>query len=179
VDAAELTRAMHGELQNGLDEIEASEGPSVVATDVVAGWGAAFRFHVTQGGIAFVESVAAARTPSGGWEMLGSSGAEYEWDLPWRAPTEGWNGNHVLVLMRGGLDVEDSDGRDLDLTTIVGFVSPDVRHLRVVRDGDERTLPVGSRVGAFAIVVPGHGPVEVIPMGDDRGAIGPATRFEG
>jgi hypothetical protein len=84
-------------------QIEADDDTelSVLATDRVGSYGAAFRFGVGTRGDWVADVVYARSGPGGHWDDLGSGGTRgAEWATPWKPPQDGWQGSRCLYSAR-------------------------------------------------------------------------------
>lgn len=129
----------------------------VLATDRVGGFGAAFRFGLFARGEWYADAVY-ARFRHDQWEEMGSGGSHgADWAAPWSPPAHGWEGRVLYVMGSGGLDVEDDDGSDAELLVVYGFAAPEVASIEISGPTERRSVPITSRVGAFAALLVGRG----------------------
>gem|GEM_PF-6026536 len=83
----------------------------------------------------------------------------------------------MLVLATTGQTVFDAAEDEFDLIAVCGFVAPSVDAILSVHDGQERTIPVLSHVGAFVVVAVGAGAVTLTPLSAAGVPLGQARRF--
>ena len=142
------------------DELTPTSGGQILAVDTNEQWGAAFRFSLCGGGEWHVDCFLAHRADDGHWENLGSAGEHGGgWPTPWRAPEDGYDGTHLMVMGWTSQSAADEE----DVMAVYGFASRQVDSIIVQHNGVERTVPV-SRIGAFVAVGPGNGAMTLVPV---------------
>jgi len=116
-----LSDIIEGRMIADDSEILPAEDEPVRAIDVLEPYAAVFRVSVDESGAWFANCALALRTGDGSWRDTGSSGTHGSgWKLlPWRPSSRTLDGNTLVILGSGGLDVGDSPGTFL--RSIFGF----------------------------------------------------------
>lgn len=163
-----------------VDEIVATDDEQVLAVDMHGDYAAAFSFGVASDGTHHAAVSYARRTAQGVYDELGDGGWSGGWPTtPWRPPIEGWDGQSLLFMGSGGLDVEDGHENTLQLLAISGFATRAVADVVVNQDGRTRSVSITSPVGAFVVVTVGVGDITVRARYAQRDELAQPEIFEG
>jgi hypothetical protein len=170
------------EIMNGLAtyqgrEIRADSTETILAVDRQRSWAAAFNFGIDEDGGWSADGMKAVLTADGHWHDVGEGGSwgDSGWPSPWTAPSEGWDGRHLMVLGVVGQDVDDGVC-DAPLIAVYGFASSRVAAIRVDADGADRSI-TPSPCGGFIALAVGTGALALTAVDRLGNPLGPVQPF--
>lgn len=158
VDEPLLRMVTQGRGLSTSGQLGTSPAVECLAVDVIDRWAGAFEFSLTADGNAEAEGIIYYFAPDGRWHHAGEGGGSFGgWDVPWVPRIDGWDGRPFLSLGCYGSEFEDDDENDVLVLVHLGFVRPGVTNVEVSDSRGQRSRPVDSAVGAYAVLALGDG----------------------
>lgn len=156
----------------GLDDRINVGAQSLLAWDVLEGYGAVFSTWLSPNGEIHFEAEIMYEESAGQWSFRGSGGnTRTGWDVPF-PPSTSWPFSGLAVMGTQGFDIEAQDGLGAALDAVFGFLAPPATAVAVSRGATSRIIECAAGSRAFIALAIGVAKVELTPLGESGSPVG-------